>query len=184
MRALALHRVLALALAGGLFLGTGCSAVSSAMGDVTGSSRKKEEAALVERVQGQLMTYADVYAGEVLATTSSIPARTADEQLFVVGFQVRQATAAYEIASGTSPYAGVLDMVVLVSLTRWSVDVYEAPWMGKGALDPLRRSLATLEPRIWSLAEEFLQPDQEKKLRAFIEAWYRRPRNSARANGR
>jgi hypothetical protein len=171
MRTLADRRLSALALAGALLLATSCSAVSSVMGGVTGSTQKKEAAEKVARVQAQLMAFADVYAGEVLAMTSSVQQQTAAEQLFVLGFQVRQATAAYEIASGTIPYAGVLDMVVLVSLTRWSLDAYWAPWIRKDALDPLRRSLATLEPRAWAMAEEILEPDQVKKLQDFIDAW-------------
>lgn len=164
-------RLPAALLAGALLLASGCSAVSSVMGDVTGSSQKKEEAEKVARVQAQLMGFADVYVGEIMAGTTSIPPRTAEQQLLVLGFQVRQASAAYENASGTIPYAGVLDMVILASLTRWTVDSYRAPWMTGKELDPLRASLALLESKAWRLAAEILSPEQEQKLKDFISTW-------------
>jgi hypothetical protein len=168
------RRLLAALLAGAaVLLAGGCSAVSSVMGDVTGSSKKKEEAEKVARIQAQLMGLADVYVGEILASSASIPARTPEQQRYVLGFQVRQANAAYEIASGSIPYAGVLDMVILVSLTRWSVDAYWAPWLAGNALDPLRRSLAMLEPRAWSIAGEILSADQAQGLKEFISTWER-----------
>lgn len=157
--------------AGALLLSAGCSAVSSVMGDITGSSQKKEAAEKVARIQAELMGLADVYVGEVLATTASVPARTPEEQLLLLGFQARQANAAYEIASGSVPYAGVLDMVILASLTRWSVDAYWAPWVTGKATEPLRGSLAMLETRSWGIAGEILSPDQVRKLKEFITTW-------------
>ncbi len=173
MRDLAARRLPAVALAGALLLASGCSAISAVMGDVTGSNKKKEAAEKVARVQAELMAFADVYVGEVLATTSPVQVATADQQLAVLGFQVRQATSAYEIASSSVPYAGVLDMVVLASLTRWAVDAYFAPWMTQDAAAPLRRALAKLEPQAWAMAEEILEADQVKKLQDFIAAWKR-----------
>ncbi len=154
-----------------LLLATSCAAVSSVVGDVTGSNAKKEREEKVARIQQELMALADVYAGEILATSASIPAKTAEEQLVVLGFQVRQANAAYEIASGAAPYVGVLDMAILASLTRWAVDAYWAPWVKGPALDPLRASLVRLDEQAWKLAREILAPDQEKKLRDFLAGW-------------
>lgn len=173
IRTMIVRRSILLAAIAALALSAGCSAVSSVMGDVTGSSKKKEEEEKVARVQAELMGFADVYVGEILATTRPIPVRTAEEQLFALNFQVSQASAAYEIASGSTPYASVLDIVVLVSLTRWAVDAYWGPWAVGKDLDPLRASLAMLEPKAWHLAAEILSPQQMQQLKDFIARWER-----------
>src|SRR5512147_1051535 len=91
-----------------------CSAVSSVMGDVTGSNQQKEREEKVARVQQEVMAFADVYVGEMLVQTSRVATPSYDAQVRMLTFQSRQAGAAYEIASGANPLVNVVDMVILV----------------------------------------------------------------------
>jgi hypothetical protein len=153
---------------------TSCSTFSSGIGYVTGSTQQKKQEEKIARIQAEVMAFADDYVGEVLDATSRIPSSTQETQVRVLGFEVRQATAAYEIASGASPVSDLLDMVVLVTATRTVVD---APW-GQEAFGAngkmLSRVLAALEEKAWIIAGQVVDAEQERKLRQFIEGWLAR----------
>jgi len=97
-------RFVPLALALGSLALASCSTLSSGIGTVTGSTQKKEPAEKVTRIQAEVMSFADIYVGQVLDGTSKIPAPGAEEQVQLLGFQARQASAAFEIASGKIPW--------------------------------------------------------------------------------
>lgn len=148
-----------------------CSTLSTGVGYVTGSTQQKEQEEKIARLQADVMSFADVYAGEVIDASSRIPAATQEDRVRQLSFQVRQATAAYEIASGENPVANLLDMVVLVTATRSAVGsggFHESfGENGKLLLDVLVRR----EKQIWAIAGHLLDGDQEQKLRKYIEGW-------------
>ena len=148
-----------------------CSTVSSAVGSVTGSTQKKEAAEKVAHVQSEVMSFADTYVGVVLESTSRIPAPAAEDQVRLLSFQVRQAGAAYEIASGNNPIANLLDMVILVRATRSMVDAYWVPNVFGEAGRPLAAALGELERVVWTHASDLLNAEQQKMLRDFIDGW-------------
>lgn len=154
-----------------VFASISCSTLSSAVGSITGSTQKKEAAEKVAHVQSEVMSFADTYVGVVLESTSRIPAPAAEDQVRLLSFQVRQAGAAYEIASGTNPVANLLDMLILVTATRSMVDAYWAPNVFGEAGQPLAAALAKLEPVIWAHASDLLNAEQQKVLRDFIDGW-------------
>ncbi len=151
-----------------------CSTFSTGMGYVTGSTQQKEHAEEVTRIQAELMSFADVYVGEVLDATSRVHPVTPANQIQVLDFEVRQATAAFEIASGGKPVADMVDRVIVVAATRAVVDAH----MGEGicgAGGPLiSRVLHRMETKIWAIARRVMSADQEGKLRQFIETWLAR----------
>jgi hypothetical protein len=163
---------LATVLAAALF--ASCSTLSTGVGYVTGSTQQKQQEEKVARLQADVMSFADVYVGEVIDASSRIPAATQEDRIRQLSFQVRQATAVYEIASGENPAANLLDMVVLVTATRSAVG---SRWFqesfgesGKPILDVLVRR----EGQIWDIARHLLDADQEQKLRKYIEGWLAR----------
>ncbi len=151
-----------------------CSTFSTGMGYVTGSTQQKEQEAEVARIQAEVMSFADVYVGELLDATSRIRPTSPVDQARVLSFEVRQATAAYEIASGGSPIADMVDMVVVVTATRAMVDARGGDWLLGANGELLSRVLHRMETKIWMIAGRVMDADQEKKLRQFIETWLAR----------
>jgi hypothetical protein len=149
----------------------GCRTISGEWGVVTGKAQQNEEASRVARTQRQLMRFADDYVAEILSGTARFEPVTTEERLMVMSLELNQATAAYDIASGASPRAGVLDMLVLVSLTR---SVFEDYWVGQiyGArARPLLEALRALEERAWAQASAVLTAEQQRTIRDAIASW-------------
>ena len=151
-----------------------CSTLSTGMGYVTGSTQQKEEEEKVARIQAEVMSFADVYTGEILDLTSRFPATTQEAQTRVVGFQARQATAAYEVASGENPIFNLLDMVVLVTATRARFDSTSAQEAFGPGGKLLSSALGKLERTVWAIADQLLDEDQKARLRKVIEDWLAR----------
>jgi hypothetical protein len=148
-----------------------CSTLSTGVGYVTGSTQQKEQEEKVAQVQAEVMSFADVYVGEILDATGRFPTATQEAQIRVLGFQARQAAAAYEIASGPNPVADLLDMVVLVTVTRtvFGEQPAQATFGEGGKL--LSKALVELEGKIWLIAARVMDEEQEKRLRKFIKEW-------------
>jgi hypothetical protein len=148
-----------------------CSTLSTGVGYLTGSTQQKEQEEKIAQVQADVMSFADVYVGEILDATSRYPPTTQEMQIRVLGFQARQTAAAYEIASGQNPIADLLDMVVFVTVSR---TVFSSP-SARGSFGESRellvKALAGLEGKIWLIAGRVMDEEQEKGLRAFIENW-------------
>ena len=166
------HVRIALAL-GSLALSS-CSAISAGMGEITGETQKKEQAEKATRIQAEVMAYADVYVGHLLDATSAIPTPTTQDQVVLLGFQARQASAAYEIASSSNPLASVVDMAILATLTRKAVETHWIPEAFHDAGQPLLRALTTLEPKIWTIAGQIMGKEQKAQLEGFITGWVTR----------
>jgi hypothetical protein len=165
-------KILAASAAATLF--ASCSTFSSGMGYVTGSSQQKEQEEKIARIQAEVMAFADIYVGAILDATSRIPSPTQEMQIRVLSFDVQQATAAYEIASGVSPVSDLLDMVVLVTATRTVVDAGggQEPFYASGQM--LSKVLGSLEEKIWIIAGQVMDAEQKRKLRQFIEGFLAR----------
>jgi len=88
--------------------------------------------------------------------------------------KIGQALAALDIATGPNGEVNLLDMVVMVTLKRQSIEEHEIPVAldGKGGeylLPAYQRSY----DEIWSLADRLLDEAQLKELRDLIEQWRR-----------
>jgi hypothetical protein len=140
------------------------------MGKVTGKSQQEEAAARLARVQLQLMRFADDYVGTIFSAAAKLEPVTAQERLMVMSLEVNQAAAAWDIASGPNPWADLLDMVVLATLTR---SVFEDHWVGVfGArAQPVLAALRNVEERAWTQASVVLGPQEQQTLRDAIASW-------------
>ena len=141
------------------------------MGGVTGTTKEREREAQLEQVRRQVMSFADLYVGTLLDAGARVPQPTPEAEVRVLAFQVRQATDAWEIASAGRPVADAIDMVLLVSFTRWVLSRPDVADMLGPAGPPLRSSLPALEEQAWTIARSVIDAEQEKKLRAFIQDW-------------
>lgn len=74
------------------------------------------------------------------------------------------------IASGANPIANLLDMVVMVTLGRMSIEDHWVPRYGKAA-EPMLEATRQLEAEIWVVAARVLTPSQQEELRGLIRAW-------------
>ncbi len=82
--------------------------------------------------------------------------------------------AALEIASGPDPGVALLDLSVLVTLTRMVWDGFWQPEVYGEAADVMVGELRKLEQEIWSIAAKVLTSVQQREFRDLIEEWYTR----------
>ena len=117
------------------------------------------------------MRFADGYVDAVSRACAQAQSEAIDSRLRyrLVDFQIKQATAAVQIAAGPNPSINAVDMVVLASLTRASVAHNLPEEMGSKA-QPIIETFARLEKGAWSLVD-FLTPAQQADLRRRLAAW-------------
>ena len=134
----------------------------------------EERAQQVQRLQLEVMRYADEYVGRSREAVTQFQGGlvTPEERLTAQNWIVQQASSAYTIASGPNPVSNALDMVVLASLSRM---VIEDDWVkrtdsGQGARAVLLTQ-QSLEKEAWELVAGVLTPQQDKQLRQLIAQW-------------
>jgi hypothetical protein len=154
-----------------MVLSVGCAMISSAMGEVTGTTGKKREEARIAEVQVEVMRYADDYATTVVQAAGRIELPTDEKRLAVVSWQLEESTAAYDVATGPNPLLNVVDMVVLVALSRWAVEKYWVPEVFGESGRPLLAACVEAESKAWAAILPLLKPAPEKELRERIERW-------------
>jgi len=75
------------------------------------------------------------------------------------------------ITTGANAYANLLDMVVLVTLTRMRVDNYWKEQSKNQDIEPILRAFRESEAEIWRISATVLAPDQQAELRAALTEW-------------
>src|SRR4029077_19291527 len=133
---------------------------------------KRENARRFEsQLQLKVMRFADRYVDTVSRASARAQSEAIDSRLRyrLVDFQIKQATAAVQIAAGPNPSINAVDMVVLASLTRASV-AHTLPATMGGKAQPIIEAFARLEKGAWPLVD-FLTPAQEADLRQRLAAW-------------
>jgi len=134
----------------------------------------EEHAQQLQRLQLEVMRFADEYAGRSREVIVQFQAglENPDERLRAQNWKVQQASAAYTIASGANPLSNALDMVVLATLSRMVID---DAWVGQDYGERARSVQATyrsLETEAWKLVDEgVLNPEQQGQLRKLIAQW-------------
>lgn len=139
---------------------------------VSRSTPKQEEAQRMEsQLQLRVMRFADGYGDAVTRACGRAQTEATDSRLRyrLVDFQIKQATAAVQIAAGSNPSINAVDMVVLASLTRASAAHNLPKDMGDKA-EAIIETFARLEKGSWSLVD-FLTPAQQADLRRRLSAW-------------
>jgi hypothetical protein len=95
-----------------------------------------------------------------------------EAQLVILRGKILAGTEATRNATNINPVVGFMDMAVMVSLTRESM---EDPWardaLGVENAALVVQTLKTEEADIWSLADANLSPAQVQELRGLIKSW-------------
>lgn len=125
-------------------------------------------------LQEILMRYADGYTAQ---TTKSV-----DELIDVAGspfgqrealnFKITSASGGISIATGQNPYANLIDMVSLVSLSRMVLEDYSSSVTNGELYEPWLRRSKRLETNVWKIADQVLQEEQQADLREALETVY------------
>lgn len=76
------------------------------------------------------------------------------------------------IATGANAYANLLDMVILASLNRMSIEDYWMPKVYGESAKPLLVASQEIEEEIWRIAAISLKNTQISELRAAIKTWH------------
>ncbi|MBB4011701.1 hypothetical protein [Niveibacterium umoris] len=157
---LALSALLALALAG-------CASW------LDRSTPEQEKARRFEsQLQLRVMRFADGYVDAVSRAAAKVEADATDSALRyrLVEFQIKQSTAAIQIAAGPNPNINAVDMVVLAALTHATVKQNLVPLIGATKAQPVIETFSRMETGAWSLVD-FLTPAQLADLHRRLDAW-------------
>jgi hypothetical protein len=147
-----------------------CSTMSHLFHSGNHSSKQADQ---LQVLQLRTQRFADEYVGSIVAPIRRFQESTdnAVDRLDAQNWMLSQATAAYTIASGPSPYVNVVDLVVLATLSRMVID--EA-WVGERfgeRAGALRDAYHRLEPEALELANSAIPPDQIAALQQAISEW-------------
>lgn len=128
-----------------------------------------------EQLQATLMDFADRFASSLTTYASDFENELTSPKARLTASRLRfyPLASAFQIASGPDPGVALLDMVVLVTLSRI---VWEEHWMPKvfgDTAEVMAKGFQKLEADIWSIAERVLTQEEEEELRALILEWRR-----------
>ncbi len=127
------------------------------------------------QLQATLMDFADRFASSVATYASDFENELTSPKARLTASRLRfyPLASAFQIASGPDPGVALLDMVVLVTLSRI---IWEEHWRPQVFGDPAEvmvKGFQKLEADIWSIAERVLTQEEEEELRALILEWRR-----------
>lgn len=176
---LALNCLLALA-------GSGCA--NSSHGTAPPANGQEGGPIDPQRVQGNTMSFASGYAAGMADAYDRVAAHLTSTPARLVAVQGKSAAASGALGNAVNPnpVAGMMDMAMMVTLTRQSI---EDPWATElFGPDNVQIILAAITPReaeIWHIAGNFLTPSQITELRKLAERWRREhPEQRFVASGR
>src|SRR5262249_24956939 len=111
------------------------------------------------------------FAVAVAASVDIMRAATnSSSDLDFQAWRLAVASDAWAVASGPNAFANLLDMIVLVTLSRRAVEEHWMTIYGTGAA-PLLDCCRENETNIWHLADPYLKAGQRAELTAAIESW-------------
>lgn len=127
-----------------------------------------------EQLQVEVSRFADRYQERINLETDRIRrnAATPDARWFAIGWQLGSTEAVSTISTGPNPVENLLDMLILVSLTREQLESYWLPEVfGEEHGQDLLSATLVLERDIWSIADAAITPTQQDNLRQVIREW-------------
>lgn len=130
-------------------------------------------------LQNQLMRFADRYHAAVIAATMKLRehGKPPDRKRLLL-MKLRYSEDLYAVATGPNPLANLLDMIVVVTMTRMQLLDYWIPTMFGPSADTLMSILRQQENDIWALAADVLTPAERDELRKALRAWCEQNRAS------
>ena len=88
-------------------------------------------------------------------------------------FKLQTASSVYDIATGTNPFAKLMDFILLAELQDlvWNREGQAAKSFGEAAAAPLTKALQQGREDAWGLAARILKPEQRSVLETMIAEW-------------
>ncbi len=120
----------------------------------------------------RLMRFSDLFAYEVRHASEDFAEAAGTPEALIQGLEwrVEYTTAAFKRATVAQPYAGVFDLLLLVTaMHSLHVERYQVQWGEPNQF--LVAALKRLEEAVWSLAEEALTPAQLADTRMILQEW-------------
>jgi len=127
---------------------------------------EEEIGAVVASFAGELVAYVGQVADELKKGAATSQKRSA-----VLRLQLDYLAAIVDIAIGPEPELNLVDMIVLVTLMRITLEDYWVPEVfgvrGEKLLETVRR----IETDVWAAAPMILKEEQQEELRDLIDEW-------------
>jgi len=163
-----------------LLLPTGCRVVKTTAGlpgkavSTMGPSKDQPPIDPVE-LQQRLMRFADEFTARIASAAEQLRRETnALDRIELEKWKLAYATETVAIASGQNAVANLLDMIVLATMSRISVEEYWLPKVYGESARPMLLACQDAETTAWLLAKRVLTPEQTEELRQTIRAAYDR----------
>src|SRR5688572_9166800 len=88
-------------------------------------------------------------------------------------FKLHAASSVYDIATGSNPFAKLMDLILLAELQdlAWGREELAAKIFGAEAAKPLVDALTEGRAEAWKLGDRILKPDQRQVLESMIVEW-------------
>ena len=159
--------------------GSGCTLIrgtlelpDKAIQSILGLGQERTTVDPVE-LQSQLIRFSDHYLDVLIATTSQLQEKDGQRPERRARLQRRIALTedVLAIATGSNAFANLLDMVILVTLTRMKIEDYWMPERFGASAKPLLLGARSAEKEIWRIAATILQMDQLEEPRNDIRTW-------------
>ncbi len=125
-------------------------------------------------LQNRITRFSDDFSGRTVQSLDEYARSIGTEQGRIQALQLKlmSVSAVVAIASGPNPYANLLDLVTMNTLTRMTIEDYWIKTPGGQAFGLWLENARTLETNAWDLAATVLKPEQLKELRSGIKEWY------------
>lgn len=138
------------------------------------SFNKGEETIDPVELQSQLIRFSDHFLNVVNSTTGRLQRDGEESRDRRSSLQRRIGITddVLSIATGSNPYANLLDMLILVTLGRMNVEDFWMPKHFGESARPLLNATLGSEKEIWRIAEQVLKKNQIEELRNAISAWH------------
>ncbi|MGE3309866.1 MAG: hypothetical protein AB7O66_07845 [Limisphaerales bacterium] len=134
---------------------------------------KQEKALDPVVLQHALMRFADDFAGRIRVALRPLrpvgDIGEADIQSWRVGLQMN----AWSTAAGPNAVASLFDLAAMVTVLRINTEEHWIPAVFGEQARPLLDSVRAAEAEIWTIASQFLAPEQTESLREEVESWRR-----------
>ena len=157
----------AVALAAALGLVWGCASKRSVTMEQIGPAKMT-----APDIQSEVMGFADTFGDTMAQVADEIEDQSdPDVRLAVHHWKVSTISGAYAIAIEANPVLALLDMTVMVTLTRDSLEQHLGRNVFGDDEEVLLDAARTTESEIWTLASRVLQPEHVDQLHELIEIW-------------
>jgi hypothetical protein len=126
-------------------------------------------------LEDQLRRYADRFYTRIVLATNTVANETSTsaEELLMHQWKSVSVTTIVELAIGPNAVTNLLDMIVLTTLTRQTLEGYWIPEVFGEQGQPLLDAYLILEEDISTIADRVLTPEQQDDLTSLLADWSR-----------